>query len=201
MGQFQRLDALRPHRGLYHPNWIRISKTIRGRDECECKICGMSSRAGVLQVHHIDSDPANNKSLNLVTLCSDCHRGVHQAVYRPCDHEDWPAPWGELEDLDSDPEYIVLVGLEDPDCIADGGKAHEYIKSVNKVRRLQAKHRPKKPKKAKVKEPEKRVDNSVYVRWDKLSPVENKPTPRVVPQERASTYWEDYEQNKRNTAY
>lgn len=74
--------------------WREIRKEIIKRDDYACRICGDDTD---LNVHHIDSCRANNKSTNLVTLCSSCHRAVHFENYKPYEHDDFPAPWGIIE--------------------------------------------------------------------------------------------------------
>jgi len=98
-----------PSKSGYHKNWVKISRRIRDRDDFTCKLCGCCARTRVLHVHHIDWDTRNNSSLNLVTVCTSCHNGIHAEHYRPSEHWDWPAPWGELESLDDDPDYIELA--------------------------------------------------------------------------------------------
>lgn len=41
-----------------------------------CQLCGLISVNN--HVHHIDGDNGNNFSINLVPLCSACHRFVHK---------------------------------------------------------------------------------------------------------------------------
>lgn len=79
------------------PNWQNIRKSILDRDNYRCRICKNDDRE--LEVHHIDYDRKRNNDDNLVTLCTTCHRGVHMERYKPCDHEEWPVPWG------AHPEY------------------------------------------------------------------------------------------------
>lgn len=83
-----------PRSNVNIKGWSWIRKGILDRDNFMCRICGNDEDG--LNVHHIDYNRANNDSNNLVTLCGDCHRAVHNENYRPCDHEDWPPPWGEV---------------------------------------------------------------------------------------------------------
>ncbi len=75
--------------------WRGIRKAIVDRDNYMCRVCGDDPDG--LHVHHIDYNRKNNESSNLVTLCGDCHRGIHFENYLPCEHEEWPIPWGKVE--------------------------------------------------------------------------------------------------------
>lgn len=44
-----------------------------------CEICGNSSR---IHVHHIDGNPMNNLTVNLQTLCANCHNFWHAVASR-----------------------------------------------------------------------------------------------------------------------
>lgn len=83
---------VRPNVNITGWKWIR--KAIIERDNYICRICGNDEN---LHVHHIDSNRTNNNTSNLVTLCSDCHRAVHEERYKPWEHEDYPCPWGNVE--------------------------------------------------------------------------------------------------------
>ncbi|WP_369683412.1 HNH endonuclease [Nitrosomonas communis] len=39
-----------------------------------CEVCGKTTS---LHVHHVDENPLNNSTSNLMTLCSQCHREAH----------------------------------------------------------------------------------------------------------------------------
>ncbi len=74
-------------------SWVKIRKDILARDSHTCRIC---FKEYDLHVHHIDYDRKNNSGLNLVTLCGPCHRAVHFENYKPYEHIDHPAPWGDI---------------------------------------------------------------------------------------------------------
>lgn len=80
------------------PGWSGIRRSIQERDDWCCRICGTEHVESSTDVHHIDYDRANNRSSNLVTLCGECHRAIHKEDYRPADHGDHPAPWGDHPD-------------------------------------------------------------------------------------------------------
>lgn len=50
---------------------------IKSGIEWKCKICGISDER-VLAVHHVDKNRRNNKVINLVWLCQNCHHLVHR---------------------------------------------------------------------------------------------------------------------------
>lgn len=77
--------------------WKDIRKKILERDSWNCRVCRTDDN---LHVHHIDYSRDNNEMENLVTLCRDCHGGIHRENYMPCDHEDWPAPWDKTKPID-----------------------------------------------------------------------------------------------------
>ena len=62
----------------YHPEWQTISRYIRELFNYHCARCEKNCRNTnknemVLQVHHIDENPKNNKIENLIPLCASCH--------------------------------------------------------------------------------------------------------------------------------
>ena len=73
-------------------NWQHIRRSILSRDDYICRICGADPCEAQMHVHHVDWDRSNNKPRNLVTLCRDCHKSIHQHAYRP-DGDD-VEPWG-----------------------------------------------------------------------------------------------------------
>ena len=67
--------------GKNHPNWVGGEFAGRGILERSarkmvCEYCGNSDRR-VLAVHHKDSNRKNNKPLNLIWLCHNCHHLIH----------------------------------------------------------------------------------------------------------------------------
>ena len=54
------------------------SRIRKYTDMSHCKLC---PNKGV-NIHHIDSNSHNNKSSNLIVLCTKCHNKVHTKKYR-----------------------------------------------------------------------------------------------------------------------
>ena len=66
------------HDSRYHPEWETISRYIRELFNYYCARCSKNCRniqnsQMILQVHHIDENPANNGLENLIPLCASCH--------------------------------------------------------------------------------------------------------------------------------
>ena len=60
----------------YPIGWNEILKeSIRARDNDKCQICGCSQLecSIKLHIHHIDYNPKNLNSSNLISLCASCH--------------------------------------------------------------------------------------------------------------------------------
>ena len=64
------------------PAWKRKRAEVLRQDHYRCQICGCNTK---LQVHHIISLDINEKlkldNNNLITLCSNCHKDVHNNLY------------------------------------------------------------------------------------------------------------------------
>ena len=60
--------------------WGRLRVEVLARDKYRCTIC---SRAGRLEVHHVDHDPTNDDLSNLTTLCRSCHIELHAPPVAP----------------------------------------------------------------------------------------------------------------------
>jgi hypothetical protein len=52
-----------------------LKREIRNRDNHECQLCGVPQEKNhrALSIHHIDYDKLNCDSVNLVSLCRQCH--------------------------------------------------------------------------------------------------------------------------------
>lgn len=72
----------------YAPEWKRIARTIRHRDEWTCQMCAATKDqlewGRLLHVHHIDGDKMNNDGTNLIAVCAKCHpRGPKEVEFAP----------------------------------------------------------------------------------------------------------------------
>ena len=65
-----------------------MRRFILDRDGWRCQRCG---RAGVLEVDHVNGDPADDRPDNLRAMCRSCHVAHHR---RPLTAAE--ARWGEL---------------------------------------------------------------------------------------------------------
>ena len=61
------------------PHCARAYREMRplviARDGNACALCGAAEQR--IEVHHIDWHPMNNAAVNLITLCTQCHRKLH----------------------------------------------------------------------------------------------------------------------------
>jgi len=60
----------------YPTTWtFRLREAIRGRDDRQCRICGLpeAENGERLAVHHIDYNKENIEPENLAAVCHDCH--------------------------------------------------------------------------------------------------------------------------------
>ena len=67
--------------GENHPNWTGGEFAGRGILErsgrkMKCEKCGITDKR-VLAVHHKDGNRKNNKSINLIWVCHNCHHLIH----------------------------------------------------------------------------------------------------------------------------
>ncbi len=80
----------------YPDNWKELALTMKKLVNYECQCCGKRCykpgerpenltrsewTANILQVHHRDFNCSNNRSSNLIALCSACHLNVHRSRY------------------------------------------------------------------------------------------------------------------------
>jgi 5-methylcytosine-specific restriction endonuclease McrA len=63
----------------YPGNWKYVRRRTFQRDNWTCQDCGRYAKGEkyVLDIHHIDSNPANSVATNLLTLCDECHHIRH----------------------------------------------------------------------------------------------------------------------------
>lgn len=59
----------------YAPDQKQISDKYRNACKFVCQVCSLdcTESTGLLHLHHVDGNPANNKRKNLNVLCVDCH--------------------------------------------------------------------------------------------------------------------------------
>ena len=53
----------------------KLRYQILERDGFKCKLCGSDATIAVLEIDHIDENPANHKPENLRVLCYECNMG------------------------------------------------------------------------------------------------------------------------------
>ena len=54
-----------------------LRENIKSRDKYSCRIC--NEKDFRFEIHHMDGDRKNNKSINLITLCVKCHHLIHDS--------------------------------------------------------------------------------------------------------------------------
>ncbi|MFA5636949.1 MAG: HNH endonuclease signature motif containing protein [Anaerovoracaceae bacterium] len=78
----------------YPPDWVEIAEEARRLTQHKCAACGMQgltpelydvwdtpeNRPLMLEVHHVDGDPANCDCANLSPLCKACHLDAHRRM-------------------------------------------------------------------------------------------------------------------------
>ena len=74
-------------RELYPKDWNEIAAKKKNAADWKCERCGKQCRkpgepfdthSRTLTVHHIDGNPGNCFSENLVALCAGCHLAAHR---------------------------------------------------------------------------------------------------------------------------
>jgi len=60
------------------------SKKLYQEADNRCPFCGFADVA-VLEIHHIDGDPSNNKIENLIVVCGNCHSKITRGEISPAD--------------------------------------------------------------------------------------------------------------------
>ena len=60
------------------------SKKLYQEADNRCPFCGVADVA-VLEIHHIDGDPSNNKIENLIVVCGNCHTKITRGEISPAD--------------------------------------------------------------------------------------------------------------------
>lgn len=71
-------DGATQRRQVHGSRAFRVMRPlVVAADGHQCVACGRANTR--LEVHHLNSDPTDNRARNLVTLCSACHREWHRA--------------------------------------------------------------------------------------------------------------------------
>lgn len=80
----------------YHPDWKVIARAIKEQNNWCCSCCGKQCyRPGerladlnrkdwagdILQVHHRNHNPQDNRPSNLIPVCAACHLDLHRSGY------------------------------------------------------------------------------------------------------------------------
>jgi 5-methylcytosine-specific restriction endonuclease McrA len=73
-----RLQPKRPRLQLDPELYKRLCQRVMKRDGWRCQVCGSRQN---LQVHHkqLRSQQGSDNDLNLITVCSGCHEGLHRS--------------------------------------------------------------------------------------------------------------------------
>jgi 5-methylcytosine-specific restriction endonuclease McrA len=73
-----RIRPKQPRLRLDSELYDRLRQRIMKRDGWQCQICGSRQN---LQVHHkqLRSQQGSDDDLNLITLCTGCHEGLHRS--------------------------------------------------------------------------------------------------------------------------
>jgi 5-methylcytosine-specific restriction endonuclease McrA len=73
----KRIRPKQPRLRLDPELYDELRKRVLRRDGWRCQVCGSRQN---LQVHHkrMRSQQGDDDDVNLITLCVDCHEGVHQ---------------------------------------------------------------------------------------------------------------------------
>ncbi len=67
------------NQGAYNSRWEKVRKSYLKKYPL-CEWCNSQHKTVVaVLVHHIDHDPRNNKTDNLMALCNECHERHHAA--------------------------------------------------------------------------------------------------------------------------
>ena len=83
---------------LYPDNWKEIATRVKEAARWQCQCCGKKCyRPGerpdnltrsewtgaILQVHHRNHNPEDNRLSNLMSVCAACHLNLHRSPYSP----------------------------------------------------------------------------------------------------------------------
>lgn len=86
------------NKSLYSDNWNSLALEIKEAAQWRCSCCGKQCykpgerpenltrsewTANILQVHHRNHDPKDNRLSNLLSVCASCHLNLHRGRYSP----------------------------------------------------------------------------------------------------------------------
>lgn len=65
-------------------HWQDLRAIVRARDHNQCQTCWLTGKEATLDVHHRTYQRVGGEWLDdLVLLCQDCHKAIHDHVWRP----------------------------------------------------------------------------------------------------------------------
>ena len=122
--------------GEIHPSWKGDSITIYGGysranrqfiRSFYCELCGGEGK----EVHHIDNDPTNNASENLIELCVSCHKQIHKgAVIKKMKLSQITS----IEFIDERDTYDIEMLSPHHNFVANGFIVHNSVQSQRYVK-------------------------------------------------------------------
>ncbi len=83
---------------LYPDNWKELALEVKEAARWQCQCCGKKCyepgerpldltrsewTADILQVHHRNHNPEDNRLSNLMSVCAACHLSLHRSPYSP----------------------------------------------------------------------------------------------------------------------
>lgn len=80
-GQAQRLGGIEAIMPAHYGTSKERYRSEFSDSELVCKRCGYHEFTCSVEVHHKDGDHDNEQKSNLVPLCANCHRGLHNGLW------------------------------------------------------------------------------------------------------------------------
>jgi hypothetical protein len=78
-GCYQTVFQLENNKNHNYKKWYNISIDLYKKITKKCLLCGFDK---VVDLHHLDKNKKNNSESNLIGLCPNHHRMIHQQKYR-----------------------------------------------------------------------------------------------------------------------